>query len=276
MQLALSILFGMAVGLSLALTGGGGSIYAVPLLVYGLGFPPHEAAGISLAAVGATALAGAVPRWINGQVDLRTGLIFAGAGMVGAPFGSAIAARMAPSLMLPLFSLLMFAVAFLMWRRAERGARVAAEAEAYSLAAPSRSPACPRDAQGRLRMTSRCMAILTLAGLGTGALAGMFGVGGGFVIVPALTSLGGMEIHRAVATSLVAVALISLAGVAARLASGQSLDLGAAALFAAGGLIGMAAGSPLARRFSGPALQRAFSVAIVFAAIWVIAKSIAA
>ena len=87
-MLGLAICFGCIVGLALGLTGGGGGIFAVPLLVYGLSLPPREAVGISLAAVGGTALFGVVPRLLRHQVELRTGLLFAVAGMVGAPIGS--------------------------------------------------------------------------------------------------------------------------------------------------------------------------------------------
>ncbi len=84
----LSLIFGAVVGLSLGLTGGGGVIFAVPLLVYGLSVPTREAVGISLAAVGATSLVGFLHHWQLGQVEIRTGLLFAMAGMLGAPIGS--------------------------------------------------------------------------------------------------------------------------------------------------------------------------------------------
>ena len=90
-MLWLSLIFGAVVGLSLGLTGGGGAIFAVPLLVYGLGVDPREAIAISLAAVGATSLVGFLHRWKLGQVEIRTGLLFAVAGMVGAPVGTWIA-----------------------------------------------------------------------------------------------------------------------------------------------------------------------------------------
>jgi len=86
--LALALIFGAAVGFSLGLTGGGGSIIAVPLLVYGLAMAPRQAVGVSLAAVGATALVGAVHRLWHGEVEVRTGLMFAVAGMLGAPVGT--------------------------------------------------------------------------------------------------------------------------------------------------------------------------------------------
>jgi uncharacterized membrane protein YfcA len=106
----LSLTFGAVVGLSLGLTGGGGAIFAVPLLVYGLSIEPRQAVGISLAAVGATSLAGFLGRWKAGQVEIQTGLIFAIAGMIGAPIGSWLSARIPAALLLTLFALLMLVV----------------------------------------------------------------------------------------------------------------------------------------------------------------------
>jgi uncharacterized membrane protein YfcA len=85
-----SLLFGLVVGFSLGLTGGGGSIFAVPLLVYGLALPAHEAVGVSLAAVSATALGGAIVRLRRREVELKAALLFGTAGLVGAPLGSTL------------------------------------------------------------------------------------------------------------------------------------------------------------------------------------------
>jgi uncharacterized membrane protein YfcA len=108
---ALSLLFGAVVGFSLGLTGGGGSIFAVPLLMYGLGMPSKEAMGVSLAAVGATALLGMLPRLRSGEVELTTGLLFAAAGMLGTPFGTYLRSVMPEPLLLGLFVAVMLVVA---------------------------------------------------------------------------------------------------------------------------------------------------------------------
>lgn len=110
-MIGLSLLFGTIVGLSLGLTGGGGAIFAVPLLVYGLAVAPQDAVGISLAAVGATALIGALQRLRAHEVDLATGVLFALAGMVGAPLGAWLNPRLPGALLLMLFALLMLVVA---------------------------------------------------------------------------------------------------------------------------------------------------------------------
>lgn len=106
----LTILFGAGVGFALGLTGGGGGVFAVPMLVYGLSVGPREALGISLASVGGTALSGVIPRLIRGDVELRTGLLFAVAGMIGAPLGSYLATLVPESLLLVIFLISMSGV----------------------------------------------------------------------------------------------------------------------------------------------------------------------
>jgi uncharacterized protein len=199
MSLALSILFGALVGVALGLTGGGGSLLAVPLLVYGLAIPPREAFGISLAAVGATALTGLIPRIRKGQVEIGTGALFASAGMAAAPIGTRIAQFIPDTVLLTMFSLLMLAVATQMWRKPQS---MNADQPLASCEADADGPTCRRTPEGRLLLTSKCAMLLVAVGLVTGFLSGMFGVGGGFVIVPALILFSGMAIHRAVATSL--------------------------------------------------------------------------
>jgi uncharacterized membrane protein YfcA len=110
--LALAAIFGVAVGLALGLTGGGGSIVAVPLLVYGLSMMPRQAVGVSLAAVGGTAVVGAVQRLSRHEVEVRTGLRIAVAGMLGAPLGSLTGRQMPEAVLLISFAVLMVA-----WRR---------------------------------------------------------------------------------------------------------------------------------------------------------------
>lgn len=272
----LSLLFGLVVGFSLGLTGGGGSIFAVPLLVYGLGVGAREAVGISLAAVGATALFGLAIRLRAGEVEVGTGLIFSAAGMLGAPIGSWLGGLVPPGLLLMLFAGLMLLVAARMWRKASRSPEEsrAIRAETGAPGAQERGPACRRDPTGRLTMSSRCASLLALVGLGTGVLSGLFGVGGGFVIVPALVFFSGMGIHRAVATSLLAIALISGSGVASYVAAGRPLAAGVTGMFVLGGLGGMWLGTRLGRVLSGPRLQKLFAGAIVVVAAYIVARSL--
>lgn len=268
----LSLIFGVIVGVSLGLTGGGGAMFAVPMLVYGLGMDTREAVGVSLVSVGITSLVGFVGRWRTGQVEIRTGLLFAVAGMIGAPFGSWLAGLIPESLLLTLFALLMLAVAFRMWSKASA---VALEAPAC----PTNSedgdgPSCQRDAEGNLRLTSRCARLLLFVGLLTGVLSGLFGVGGGFVIVPALITFSGMAIHRAVGTSLLVIMLVSLSGVSSHLLAGRIIPLEVTAWFVAGGGSGMLIGTRIGRQLSGPTLQKGFAVAILAVAAFVLYRTL--
>ncbi|MFN5732989.1 MAG: sulfite exporter TauE/SafE family protein, partial [Planctomyces sp.] len=102
----MSILFGIITGISLGLTGGGGAVFAVPMLVYGLGIPTRQAVLISLVSVGATALLGFLQKWRRGEAELRTGLLFAAAGILGAPLGSWTAHQIPDPLLMLLFALL--------------------------------------------------------------------------------------------------------------------------------------------------------------------------
>lgn len=270
-MLWLSLIFGALVGLSLGLTGGGGAIFAVPLLVYGLGVPMREAVGVSLAAVGATSLVGFLLRCRLGQVEVRTGLLFAVAGMLGAPIGAWIAGQLPESLLLTLFAALMIVVALRLWQQASHPA-------SEVLACPSLdhrdSPTCQRDVSGALILTSRCAVLLLIVGVLTGVLSGLFGVGGGFVIVPALVLSSGMSIHRAVGTSLMVIALVSVSGVAAQWWAGRAISPTLTVSFVLGGIAGLFVGQQIGRRLSGPALQRVFAVAILAVAAFVIVRNV--
>jgi len=272
MYTSLSILFGVIVGFALGLTGGGGGIFAVPLLVYGLSLAPREAVGVSLASVGGIALFGVAPRLFRGEVEVRTGMLFAVAGMIGAPIGSYLSSLMPENMLLVLFGVLMLVVAWRMYAKTRTPSAVAA-ACASGVQSEERST-CQRDADGTLRLTSRCAMLLAVVGLVTGMMAGMFGVGGGFVIVPALVLFSGMQIHHAVATSLLAIFLISSSGVVSYITAGEHLSLVTTVLFLVGGFLGMWIGGLVARRLQGPTLQRIFATGIVLVAMFMITKTI--
>lgn len=221
---------GTVVGIALGLTGGGGSIFALPLLVHVLHVGVRDAVAVSLATVGLTALFGALLK--RGDVRWRAGLGFATAGILGAPLGSWIGARLPDRETLVGFALLMVIAGARLWR-------------------PSR----PQPTTGPHP------AILPLSGFATGVLAGVFGVGGGFLIVPALVLGAGLAMRAAVATSLLAIAMISASAFASQLLAGAAeLDAGLAVLFTAGALAGMAAGTWLRALLSEAALRRTFAL----------------
>ena len=268
----LAVLFGSVVGFALGLTGGGGGVFAVPLLVYGLAVAPREAVGISLASVGGTAMFGAVPRLVRGEVELRTGLLFAIAGMLGAPVGSYLSTLVPENVLLVMFALLMLVVAQRMWSKACNPKLPSGVCVTEKEVALDQS-ACQRDSDGKLRLTSRCARLLATVGLMTGVLSGMFGVGGGFVIVPALVIFSGMAIHQAVGTSLFVIVLVSISGVASHITAGNELSWETTVLFMAGGFTGMWLGGIVAKRLKGPTLQKVFAIAVVLVAAFVIVKT---
>ncbi|MCX7408483.1 MAG: sulfite exporter TauE/SafE family protein [Planctomycetales bacterium] len=271
---SLSVIFGALVGFSLGLTGGGGAIFAVPLLVYGLGVAPREAVGISLAAVGATSFVGFLGRWRARKIELRTGLVFAVAGMLGAPVGSWLSGLIPETVLLTLFAILMLVVALRMWSKASEPAIAGLPIACSTETADVDGPACRRDINGNLLLSSRCAWLLAAVGIATGVLSGLFGVGGGFVIVPALVLFSGMTIHRAVGTSMLVVALVSISGIASHLVAGRTISLETTALFVVGGVAGLLLGTVAGRRLSGPALQKVFAVAIVAVAIFVVFRTV--
>jgi len=270
MFLALSVAFGSLIGFALGLTGGGGSLLAVPLLVYGLSVAPREAVGVSLAAVGVTALAGLVMRLRSGHVELGTGALFAATGMLGAPFGAWAAQRIPGTLLLTLFGFLMLLIALNMWRTSDRseGSRAAYHGMLASI------PKCERLESGALRLTTPCALLLLAAGLATGVFSGLFGVGGGVVIVPALVMFSRMPIQRAVGTSLLVITLISVSGVVSHLVANRDLRLDLIGLFVAGGVLGLAASQRVARRISGPRLQRVFAAGILLVALGILYREL--
>jgi hypothetical protein len=177
--------------------------------------------------------------------------------MVMAPIGAMIGHRIAPAILLSAFAVMMGYVGMRMWRERTH--------------APVRPGPCVTQGHGKL--TAGCYAMLSIAGAASGLLSGLFGVGGGFVIVPSLL-YAGINIHRAVATSLMVIFLISVSGVVANLVQGQQFPVRVTALFLGGCLAGMLAGSALRSRLSGSALQKTFAVAMWLVALFMLAKNL--
>ncbi len=275
LEVILPILFGVIVGFSLGLTGGGGSLFAVPLLVYGLAIAPRQAIGVSLVAVGSMAAVGALDRIRRGEVEFGAGLIFSIGGIAGAPLG-AWAGRRAPEMLLMTgFGVLMVLVALRMWWMATANKAQASAVRVSFAAIPAeRGAACQRDPEGKLRITSRCAMVMMIVGLVAGMLSGLFGVGGGFIIVPGLIMYTGMGIHRAVATSLMVIVLVSATGVAANWWAGMQLPMDLTLLFVAGGVAGLFLGASVCRRLSPVVMQKLFATAIVLLGIGIVVKSL--
>jgi uncharacterized membrane protein YfcA len=266
----LSVIFGTLVGFSLGLTGGGGAIFAVPLLVYGLAVDPRQAVGASLITVAATALAGFVQRVHSGTVEFPTGLLFAIAGMLTAPLGAWLSHQIPEPLLLVLFGLLMLVIAVRMWLKS-----VWQEpAIACQPISDNAGRSCRRDPEGELKINSRCAMLLGTVGLSTGILTGLFGVGGGFLIVPALVTFSGMGMQQAIGTSLLVITLVSLSGIASHFVTGGSVPWEITLLFLLGGLAGMWAGTAIANLLAGRRLQQVFAAAIVGVGVFIITRNV--
>jgi hypothetical protein len=243
----LAVPFGVAIGLLLGVVGGGGSILAVPVLVYVLGEPVRQATTESLLIVGVTALVGAVAAARGGRVHVRVALAFAAAGAVAAVVGTALNRLVEPRVIMLGFGLLLLAAAYAMLRRAPARARLVAGV---------------RTAWARV----------AAAGAATGLLTGFFGVGGGFVIVPALALVLGLPLAAAVGTSLLVIALTSAVALTAHLATG-SIDLPLSAAFTVAASAGALAGTRLHGRLSETLLRRLFALLLVAVAAFLLLRN---
>lgn len=250
-MLALGLLGFLAVGLSLGMLGGGGSILAVPVLVHLLGLPAGIAVPMSLPVVGTAAAFGAWRRWKGGQLNVRLVAIFAigtmAASFVAARFGAEIPDR--PRLLL--FIAVMLVAATLMWRRARTQRPV-------ELAAPRTSPHA---------------SLLVIASLIVGSLTGLVGVGGGFLIVPALVGALGLGMAEATATSL-AVITLNTAAASAGWWGRVTLDWQLTAVVTAAALVGMLIGTALAPRVPARTLTRAFALLLVVVGVFMLVKEL--
>jgi uncharacterized membrane protein YfcA len=265
---------GGLVGMALGLTGGGGSIFAVPLLVYGVGVPPGDAIAMSLVAVASTALVGAAQAARRGLVVWQPSLLFSLGGMLAAPLGAAAGARLDPLALVIAFAVLALVVGALMWRTSRTNPAQAAAVRALPRAS-EQGPVCVLAPDGQLRFTTPCAAVLFAVGIGTGFLSGLLGVGGGFLIVPALVLVTRMSVFQGVATSLAIIAAIGFAGSATAVWQGR-IDWSVLAPFAAGGAAMMIITRSFAARITGPVLQRTFAVSIMLVGAAMLAASLLA
>lgn len=249
-----ALAFGAVIGFSLGALGAGGSILTVPILVYAMGVPVQGATGTSLAIVGLNSAVGAIEHLRRGRSLPKTGIAFGASGVLGAFGGVWLNHQLRGEVILLLFSLLMLGAAFSMVRRRPVAAALSTFTERYSPSGWAR---------------------LFAVGLGVGFLTGFFGVGGGFLIVPALAVVVGLPMHLAVGTSLLAIALNSLWGLLGNLRLG-TFSLTLTLLFALGGLAGVVTGGNLAGRLPERALRMAFAVLIVGVGVYTFVRSAAA
>lgn len=241
-------LLGFIIGLMLGFLGGGGSILTVPALVYLVGQSPQAAVSTSLIIVGSNAAVGALIRNRHGRItqarllNWRVALIFGGVGMLTAYWGADFSQNLSSSTLMILFALLMLVVG------------------SYML--------FTRNGQ-QIESIARGWLVTVASGAGVGLLTGFLGVGGGFLIVPALVMLVGLPIHQAVGTSLVIIAMNSLAGLLGHL-TGTLPDLQLIAVFVSTGIIGVLAGTRLGHVIKAEHLRATFAVMILLLAIFLL------
>ncbi|MEB0077674.1 sulfite exporter TauE/SafE family protein [Pseudomonas sp. CCI3.2] len=257
----LGVALGAVIGAILALTGAGGGILAVPVLVFGLGLSMVQAAPVGLLAVGLAAAVGAILGLRQGVVRYRAAAFISVMGILAAPVGLYIAHRLPNQPLALVFAAVLLYASIRMLRKANR--------EIHQGAPAPRAAALPcvlNPLQGRLRWTLPCARALTFTGLLCGLLSGLLGVGGGFVIIPALTRYSNLEMKSVVATSLAVIALVSIGSVTTAALTGV-MYWEAGVPFALGAVVGLIGGRQIAHRLAGPRLQQAFALVGMIASL---------
>ena len=244
-EIALAIPIGIAVGMALGMLGAGGGVLTVPALVYLLDQPVSVATTASLAIVGATAASGALSSTRGRRVDVTTAAWFALSAVPLAVVGSLAASHVSDAAVLLVLAVLMILAAGALVRR------------------PYTPPEAARSAK-----------LILPIGAVTGFLTGLAGVGGGFLIVPALVLVVGLATHRAIATSLVVITVASAAGLATRLATLETLPVALVGVLVVTGILGAAAGSAIGRRINAARLDRMFAGLLVVLALVIVVSLI--
>lgn len=245
--LALAAVLSLAIGTVLGMLGGGGAILTLPMLVYAVHVEPKTAIATSLLVVGATSVVGTAIHARAGAVRWGVGGVFGAGAMAGAFAGGRLAHYVPGRALLVLFGIVMLVTATAMLRgRSERAAGGA------------RRPALVRS---------------VLLGAAVGLLSGLVGAGGGFLIVPALTLLGGLAMREAIGTSLMVIALQSFAGFAGHVAH-VSLDPVLVAVITSAAVVGSVAGARLGKRVSPDALRRGFAWMVIAMGLFLMGKEL--
>lgn len=245
----LALVMGGLVGLSLGMFGSGGSILAVPILVYLLGIETKSAIAMSLVIVGVTAFWGAWQQWRQKTLCLRAAVFFSAVGIAGALGGTWVGLRISDTLQMSLFALLMVVVAVTMLLKKE------------TEVVPGKNECQMRtDLAGGL-------------GAGVGFMTGLLGVGGGFLIVPALNSLGRLKLRLAIGTSLFVIAVNAAAGALGYFGK-VNFNWPLVAIFVVCSLLGSGWGVRLARRMPVENLRKSFAGLILLLGTWLLVKNL--
>ncbi len=267
----LLLAIGLWIGVVLGLTGAGGSVMAVPLLLLLLHLDPASATGLALGVVAASSIYGSIQRILYREILWIPALLFGISGVVVAPVGRILATQVSPTFLIISFSLLSLAIAARMLWQSIHQPELSVVVRAGGVTEATEPLLCRFSETQKFDWRFRCVAGLTVGGVLTGLLSGFFGVGGGFMIVPFLNQLNSVSMRNAVATSLVIIAAISASGFFAYILT-QAVEWEQLILLSIGGIGGMILGSVLARWIAGVYLQRIFALTIVVMAALMIFK----
>lgn len=256
---------GVLIGLVMALSGAGGSILAIPLLVFALNLNLSQAAPIALLAVMAAAIVGAAQGFYKGNVRYKTALLIGLVGIALAPIGVWLASRAPTQVLSILLAIILVHVAWRMW------------AQPYKIGESVESkpdmPCMINPATSKLFWTAVCTKRLIVTGMLSGLLSGMLGVGGGFIIVPSLRKVSNFDMQTVVATSLAIIALVSAGGVAVYLSQG-GIHWPIAFPFIGGTMIGMLVARLFVHRIPTIVSQRSFALLALIAALLLMIKAL--
>jgi uncharacterized membrane protein YfcA len=263
----ISIVLGLFVGLILALTGAGGSILAIPLLIFGVNLSLNEAAPIALLAIMSAATIASIQGLIKGNVRYKSALLMSGFGLAIAPVGVWLAVRVPIHYLSVCLALIMLYIAWRMWHQA-------AIQKIFDVTLLNK-PVAPCEinpATSKLFWTANCTKRLMFTGAIAGLFSGMLGVGGGFVIVPSLRKVSNFDVQTTIATSLAVIAIVSAGSVAIHLHQG-GMNWQVAIPFVLSSMLSMFVFRLVSHRVTEKFSQRSFAVLAVIAAILMLIKA---
>jgi len=249
-NVVVAIAIGLAIGGVLGLVGAGGAVLAVPAFLYAFGFAPVAATTASLAVVAASAGSGLITRWPRGDIRVRQGVAFWALGLAGAFAGARLALIVSDLILIVGFTVIMLSAGVAMWRRGQ--------------ATPAPERLAPR----------RALVLLIASALAIGVMTGLFGVGGGFLVVPALILVLGMPFEAAAGTSLLVIVLSSISALLFRHDAWGQVNWAVSAMVIGGGLVGSVVAARLSGRIDQKLLQKGFAILLVVLAVGMVVESL--
>lgn len=268
LNIAINIVIGFAIGIVLGLTGAGGSVFAVPLFLLFTSMTVTDSMGIALGAVAVSASYAT----ISGSYKLVLwvpALLLAAGGMLTAPLGKWLATNMNENVLLAGFTLLAFTIGIRMWQQSKANPMDAAvvRGDKSMLAEKPDGLLCRLSPTGQFQLKPRCLSGLVLGGLAIGFMSGLFGVGGGFLIIPLLLYLSQLNMKIAVATSLFIIAMISSVGFASHVYFTDEMDWVLLFQIMLASIGGMIVSQLFSKKIAGARLQQIFSVSLILVSL---------